>query len=258
MYEIQCLDLDGNTIDNFFQWDVDQHIVIELKGCDEKYLSNNPEVHFTNKNRDEALICRSEVKKSNIEANTAGDIIIAEVPNILLQEPYPLLVYVYLTDADDFKAQRTILYGEIPVRKRSKPSDYLYVENIKRTTADMIKNEIADSTLDVRYAAQNDINTANSNAKKSINKTRSDAEKSVDATKIDFEATCTTIVSDATIIKNETQVIKDATQAASNITQSTIETNMINLMNVNGLELKIINDNGDVTTTLLIPDTEGA
>ena len=32
MYEVTCLDLDGNTINNFFQWDIDQKIVIKVKG----------------------------------------------------------------------------------------------------------------------------------------------------------------------------------------------------------------------------------
>lgn len=247
MYEVQCLDLDGNTIDNFFQWDCSQHIVIELKGCDEKYLSNNPEVHFTNKTREEALLCRSSTKKSGVNANTEGDIIIAEVPNILLQEPYPILVYVYLTDNENFRNQRTILYSEIPVRKRQKPSDYLYIENISRTTAETIKNEIADSTAETRSAAIN-----------SINETKSTAIASVASTETDFETTCSSIVSDATTIKNETQAIKDATQATSDATQTTIEADMKELMNVNGLELKMVNDNGDVTMTILVPDTEGA
>lgn len=253
MYEIQCLDLDGNTIDNFFQWDCDQHVVIELKGCDEKYLSNNPEVHFTNKSRDEALICRSAVKSSNIEANTEGDIVIAEVPNILLQEPYPLLIYVYLTDVDDFAAQRTILYSEIPVRKRNKPSDYEYVENIDPVTAQTIKAEIAESTVETRTAAINSINDTKDAATTSIDATKDDAEQSVDTTKADFEETIATIVSDAIDIKNETQTIKEATQAASDITQTTIETNMKTLMNENGLELKMVNDNGDVSISIVVP-----
>lgn len=255
MYEVQCLDLDGNTIDNFFQWDCDQHIIIELKGCDEKYLSNNPEVHFTNKSREESLICRSSVKSSNIEANTTGDVIIAEVPNILLQEPYPLLVYVYLTDADDYKAQRTILYSEIPVRKRNKPSDYLYIENVSRITAENIKSEISASTEATRQAAQTDINTANKNAKDYIDKVNKDAKASVDATIADYEDTCDTIVADTSTIKDAIQKIRDNTQYVAEKTKTTIETNMTTLMNENGLELKMVNDDGDVTMTILIPDS---
>ena len=134
MYEVPCLDLNGDTINKFYQWDIDQKIVINLEGCDVNYLKNAPEVHFCNSSRKEALVVRSTVSNH--------DTITVDVPNILLQEAYPLLVYVYLTDANDSSSQKTILYSEIPVRKRAKPSDYLYVENITRVTAEMIKKEI--------------------------------------------------------------------------------------------------------------------
>ena len=133
MYEVPCLDLNGDTINRFYQWDIDQKIVINLEGCDERYLQNPPEVHFSNSSRKEALVVRSTVSNN--------DTITVDVPNILLQEAYPLLVYVYLTDANDSSSQKTILYSEIPVRKRAMPSDYLYVENIARITAEMIKKE---------------------------------------------------------------------------------------------------------------------
>ena len=134
MYEVPCLDLNGDTINRFYQWDIDQKIVINLEGCDINYLKNAPEVHFCNSSRKEALVVRSTVSNH--------DTITVDVPNILLQEACPLLVYVYLTDANDSSSQKTILYSEIPVRKRAKPSDYLYVENITRVTAEMIKKEI--------------------------------------------------------------------------------------------------------------------
>lgn len=241
MYEIQCLDTNGNTINNFFQWDCDQNIVIKLKGCDEKYLTYNPEVHFSNSSRDTALVTRSVSSKES-----DSETIVSEVPNILLQEPYPLLVYVYLTDAEDVSSQKTILYSEIPVRKRQKPHDYLYVENITQVTAETIKDEIASSTETVRQTAQDDITSTNESAK-----------ASVDATKTDFENACDAIVADATAIKNETQSIKDATQAASDATQATIESDMKQLMNVNGLGLKINNPDGNAVFTIVIPNTEG-
>ena len=59
MYEVTCLDLDGNTINNFFQWDIDQKIVIKVKGCASDYLRIEPEVHFSNSKRDDAIVVRS-------------------------------------------------------------------------------------------------------------------------------------------------------------------------------------------------------
>lgn len=145
MYELTCYDVDGNVIDHLTQWDVDQKIVITIKDQDKNYLSIPPNIHFSNVKRSEALVVRSTV--------TNDDTITADIPNILLQESYPLLVYVYLTDSDDVSSQKTILSTEIPIRKRSKPSDYAYVENIERITANQIKKEI-------RRELVNDINQA--------------------------------------------------------------------------------------------------
>lgn len=143
MYEITCLDTDGNPIEYLTQWDSDQKIVIVIDGCDRDYLAIAPEVHFSNSSRkDEALVVRSTV--------TNNDTITANIPNVLLQEPYPLFVYVYIADNsdDNLCPQKTILSTEIPIRKRAKPSDYSYVENIKRFTANQIKKEVKKELID--------------------------------------------------------------------------------------------------------------
>lgn len=145
MYEITCLDIDGNSIDHLTQWDVDQQLVIVIHGCDDDYLSIAPNVHFSNsKRKEEALVVRSTVTNNNT--------ITVDIPNILLQEPYPLLVYVYLTDSDKVTTkkspQKTILSTEIPIRKRAKPSKYTYVENIERITAKQLKKEIKQEFID--------------------------------------------------------------------------------------------------------------
>lgn len=144
MYEISCFDSDGNTIDYFNQWDVDQKVVIVFHGCDYEYLSIAPNIHFSNtkrsKNGEDAFVVRSTV--------TNYDTVTADIPNVLLQEAYPLLVYVYLTDNDDVSSQKTILSTEIAVRKRPKPSKYNYVENIERITAQQIKKEIKNEVVD--------------------------------------------------------------------------------------------------------------
>lgn len=222
MYEVTCLDLDGNTINNFFQWDIDQKIVIKVKGCASDYLRIEPEVHFSNSKRDEALVVRSlrtgivnnvanvmsqpsdgsdiiatlnsgdnivyteyvpgvenvgtayetsrewcvfeyrnanrYIKQSNITRDM--ETITVSVPNLLLQEPYPLLVYVYLTDSDDVSSQKTVLYTEIPVRKRAKPHDYMYVENITSVTAEKIKSEIEENVTQAKQIAMNNVEKA--------------------------------------------------------------------------------------------------
>ena len=234
MYEVPCLDLNGDTINKFYQWDIDQKIVINLEGCDVNYLKNAPEVHFCNSSRKEALVVRSTVSNH--------DTITVDVPNILLQEAYPLLVYVYLTDADDSSSQKTILYSEIPVRKRAKPSDYLYVENITRVTAEMIKKEIEQTTLNAR-----------TDAIAAITSTKENDCTEVDNKKADFITTGTGLVHDATEIKNNTQITYNNAVSVANRTQTTIETHMNDLMLRNGLNLKTINDgNGNVNLAVVI------
>lgn len=134
MFEVDCLDTYDNPIEHFTQWDVDQKVKIVLDGVEDGYLAIAPEVHFANAKSTEALVVRSTVQGNNT--------IIADVPNILLQEYYPLLIYVYLTDSKDVSSQKTIIKIEIPIRKRAVPSDYEYVENIERITAEQIKQEI--------------------------------------------------------------------------------------------------------------------
>ena len=136
MFEVDCLDTYDNPIEHFTQWDVDQKVKIVLDGVEDGYLAIAPEVHFANAKSTEALVVRSTVQ--------GNDTIIANVPNVLLQAYYPLLIYVYLTDSKDVSSQKTIIKIEIPVRKRAVPSDYEYVENIERITAEQIKQEIKD------------------------------------------------------------------------------------------------------------------
>lgn len=273
MYEVPCLNLNGDTINRFYQWDIDQKIVIDLNGCDERYLQNPPEVHFSNSSRKEALVVRSTVKYSgddvavqndSVATMHAGDIIIADIPNILLQEPYPLLVYVYLTDADDSSSQKTILYSEIPVRKRAKPSDYLYVENITRITAEMIKKEIEASTETARTNAINEINNVKTKsvatvtdtrdtAVNTITQTKTNAVSTVDEAKKGFIATGNGLVNTATEIKNNTQKTYNNAVSVANKTQQTIETNINTLITKNGVYLKIVNDgSGNANLAILV------
>lgn len=234
MYEVPCLDINGDTINKFYQWDIDQKIAINLEGCDVNYLKNAPEVHFCNSSRKEALVVRSTVSNH--------DTITVDVPNILLQEAYPLLVYVYLTDANDSSSQKTILYSEIPVRKRAKPSDYLYVENITRVTAEMIKKEIEQTTLNAR-----------TDAIAAITSTKENDCTEVDNKKAEFITTGTGLVQAANEIKNNTQATYNNAVSVANRTQTTIETHMNDLMLRNGLSLKTVNDgNGNVNLAVVI------
>lgn len=140
MFGVGCFDTHDNPIDHYTQWDVDQKLKIVVYDADDNLLKNAPYVHFANVKSTEALVVRSTVEGT--------DTIIVEIPNSLLQESWPLLVYVYLNDNLDAHSQKTIIKIEIPVHKRAKPSDYEYVENIERITAEVIKQEVTEEFVD--------------------------------------------------------------------------------------------------------------
>lgn len=112
MLELICLDLKGNPITHFTQWDSERKIIIIGE------FTSAPMVHFCNKNSEYALCVNSELIDSNQ--------ISATVPNSLLREPYPLLIYVYAAGDD---GKQTILSGKIPVKERAEPEGFLYKEN---------------------------------------------------------------------------------------------------------------------------------
>ena len=140
MFGVECFDTHDEPISHYTQWDINQILKIVLYGMDDGYMKNAPYVHFANIKSSEALVVRSTLQ--------GNDTVLVDIPNQLLQEPYPLLIYVYLNDSSDAGSQRTIVKIEIPVHKRAKPSDYEYVENIDRITAEVIKQEIYDDFMD--------------------------------------------------------------------------------------------------------------
>lgn len=140
MFGVECFDTHDEPISHYTQWDINQTLKIVLYGMDDGYMKNAPYVHFANIKSSEALVVRSTLQ--------GDDTVLVDIPNQLLQESYPLLIYVYLNDSSDASSQRTIVKIEIPVNKRVRPSDYEYVENIDRITAEVIKQEIYDDFMD--------------------------------------------------------------------------------------------------------------
>ena len=232
MYEIQCLDTNGNIIEYFTQWDVDQKIVIPIDNYEvltsPEYSS--PEVQFCNKQRTEALVVHSTA----IDSHT----IIADVPNILLQEPYPLLIYVYLTDSEDVSSQKTILHNEIIIRRRAEPSDYDYIENIERITAEMIKEEIEQDVEETKVSAIESINSTKNEATVYVTKSESLYNNTVD------------VYNDTVAVYNDTVAFSEDTKEQM---QTEIENNILTKLVENGTELSMTDDgNGNVTMSIIM------
>lgn len=130
MYEINCYDSYGNTINYLTQWDYNRQLSMYL---DEYNLLYAPEVHFCNQNSEEALVVQSSVEGSKVTV---------DIPNILLQEHLPLFLYVYLSDAQNASSQKTIISTTIPIRQRPRPADYIYEDNVDIVTWAEIEERI--------------------------------------------------------------------------------------------------------------------
>lgn len=127
MKNVICYGSDGTILKLLYQWDCNQ--VIYFTGLPASPL---PVFHFCNKNSTEALVVNSEVALGGVSV---------KVPNILLQEPVPLIIYVYMNTGND--GARTIHALQIPVVPRAVPDDYVYTENTGYITASLVNERLS-------------------------------------------------------------------------------------------------------------------
>lgn len=119
MYEVTCLDSNGDIVTSLTQWDTNQSLIIEDSDFDIA-----PIFHFCNKNSERALGVKSVLKDG---------VITVDVPNTLLREPYTITAYVYLykgTNNEKEKSGKTVDVIRIPVRPKPQPTDFEYVDNL--------------------------------------------------------------------------------------------------------------------------------
>lgn len=122
MAEIMCLDINGNTILNFTQWDSNQKIVIDGEFTE---LELAPYVDFWNENQANALRMTGVV-------NELGQIEV-EIPNALFLDALPMIIFVYLReniDGSTISGGKTVLTSRIPVRPKPKPHDFSFEDNV--------------------------------------------------------------------------------------------------------------------------------
>lgn len=276
MFEAKCYDRYNNSVDSFTQWDIDQTIYIHLEACGDDHIYKDhltiaPEVHFSNVKREKALVVRSVIAEDKNIQSVIPDVIEVKVPNVLLTEPYPILIYVYLTDSRDVSSQTVIVRTELPVRRRSEPHDYYYVENIERITAEMIKEEIEQDVKKIKEEAIDDITAKSDEATKLIDDAiddltaiKNDASNFITAKTTEavdkIESTLTetheyiqkeldefdnayeNLIDQVQDIKKDTQQIYEDTRVIADQTAAEIEGNIRTMMLENGVELKVDND----------------
>ena len=116
------------TTDSLYQWDTNQ--TLEITGSN---LSTAPPVHFGNKVNDKALAVQSKI---------VDGVIVAQIPNSLVAQPYPIYAFLVIIDGDVANTKQVF---EIPIITRPEPADYNFEDD-----ADVINYEYLSDRI-VRF-----------------------------------------------------------------------------------------------------------
>lgn len=112
--------------ESFYQWDVNQKITSPK-------LKEGDEVHFGNSKSGEAIV---------VEAYKYNYTVVADVPNIILQETKKVVAYRYVTDGE---GKRTIHEKTFDVVARPKPADYVYTETEALLVYDFVRSALLEA-----------------------------------------------------------------------------------------------------------------
>lgn len=135
-----------------YQWEIGRQIqIVPLR----KMAITS--VHFSNLGDTEALV---------VKPKEANGMLVADVPNILLQSGANLVVYTVNVDESRVETLQNCVF---PVRERAKPADYVYTEtevlnysNLAERIEEIEKNGVSDeqiATAVEKYLDENPIDT---------------------------------------------------------------------------------------------------
>lgn len=115
--------------DSLFQWD--QNRVLRVTGLN---LKVKPEVHFSNANMKGAI---------PVQADLVNHVVVASIPNSLLQEPLRIYAHIGIYEGDEFRVVELV---EIPVKPRKRPADYeLAVDDFELYSFKRLENQVANA-----------------------------------------------------------------------------------------------------------------
>jgi len=137
MIEVNCYDSSGNIVTEFYQWDLNQTITIR----DVDTVDSAPELHFVNRNCEEALVVQSTLDNG---------VITCEIPNSILRDPHIIFIYGYKS-VDEGKITtygKTLFIAKLNVIGRLRPSDYVYEDDKQVISLRYIEDTVR------KYAAQ--------------------------------------------------------------------------------------------------------
>lgn len=120
----------------FFQWDLDQQLIIEDNSINE--------VHFCNRTDEYSIVC---------EVFEQDGLRLVNVPNILLQDNWDIKVYAYCINY-------TKVEEHFKVVARAKPADYIYTEteikdydDLKARVDEIEKNGVSQEAVNAAVSA---------------------------------------------------------------------------------------------------------
>lgn len=132
-------------VDPLYQWDKNQSL--EINGLT---VPNTPEIHFVNKSMSEALVRQAR--------KNANGIITVDIPNVILEKSLPIDVYICAYVGDLF---RTLYTLQIPVKARTKPSDYIYEKEDEVLSFNALNNRLTDSIANMQTLVNNAVDSVN-------------------------------------------------------------------------------------------------
>lgn len=139
---VVTVEKDRYTVEPLYQWDINQ--VLEIRGLS---LSFTPEIHFANTDMERAIVRQATV-------DSAG-VITADIPNSLLQDPYPVAAFVCGYEGETFATYYRI---DIPVKARNKPSDYTIEDSDEEIYSfNALENKVNAAVSQCEQIAENSV-----------------------------------------------------------------------------------------------------
>lgn len=170
-YLITPCDINGNSLIDLVQWDKNIYIYLKDTNITQVYP-----VHFFNKLSDEALVVNS--------VDFIDDSLKVKIPNILLTQPYTINGYINVINND---TSRCIYSFQIAIKKKPKPSDFIFVESDDYITLESILEEckthsqIAKESSDAAKVSETNAKASETNAKASETNTKASEQAALES-----------------------------------------------------------------------------
>jgi hypothetical protein len=124
------------TSGELYQWDTNRRL--DIYGLN---LSALPEIHFANSKMSKAIVKQTEW-------NENGGIKV-EIPNVMLETPTPLMIYVCGYEGEEFITWYSLM---IKVKARTKPEDYIADDDEKIYSYNALENLINNTLVELTQA----------------------------------------------------------------------------------------------------------